>query len=156
MYSSPMTCWHVSTYWTRWPDRASLQMGCSASVSQNSQASRATFSSGSWVRCSMYWWKTTRGNDEDEHCNVTLCMFKRWHVRTRSHPHLDDAVHVWDEAVDADFQQHDQSPAHVLPHFTVLITCQCKQTLDTKETMRKWEMENGWQRENGRMGRGGR
>lgn len=30
-------------------------MGCSARVSQNSQASRATFSSGSWVRCSMYW-----------------------------------------------------------------------------------------------------
>lgn len=29
-------------------------MGCSASVSQNSQASRATFSSGSCVRCSMY------------------------------------------------------------------------------------------------------
>lgn len=48
----------VSTYWTKWPERASLQMGCSASVSQNSQASRATFSSGSCVRWSIYWKKT--------------------------------------------------------------------------------------------------
>ena len=43
------------TYWTRCPDSTSLQMGCSARVSQNSQASRAPFSSGSCVRCSMYW-----------------------------------------------------------------------------------------------------
>lgn len=42
------------THCTRCPDSISLQMGCSARVSQNSQASRATFSSGSWVRCSMY------------------------------------------------------------------------------------------------------
>ena len=55
----------------------------------------------------------------------------------KSHPHLDDAVHVWDEAVDADFQQHDKSPAYVLPDFTVLITSQCKQTLDRKETWRQ-------------------
>ena len=52
---------------------------------------------------------------------------------SKSLPHLDDAVHVWDEAVDADFQQHDQSPAHVLPHFTVLVTGQRKQTLDIKK-----------------------
>lgn len=50
--------------------------------------------------------------------------------------YLNDAVHVWDEAVNADFQQHNQSPAHILPHFTVLITSQCKKTLDTKETTR--------------------
>lgn len=43
-----------STHWTRCPDRASLQMGCSARVSQNSHASSATFSSASCVRCSMY------------------------------------------------------------------------------------------------------
>lgn len=35
-------------------------MGCSASVSQNSQASRDTFSSGSRVRWSMYWRNTHR------------------------------------------------------------------------------------------------
>lgn len=61
----------------------------------------------------------------------TLC------VVCESQPHLDDAVHVWDEAVDADFQQHDQSPAHILPHFTVLITGQCKQTLDSEERSEK-------------------
>lgn len=66
----------------------------------------------------------------------------------KSHPHLDDAVHVWDEAVNADFQQHDQSPAHVLPHFTVLVTGQCKQTLDTKETRK----ERGWVAEREREG----
>ncbi|KAG7223784.1 hypothetical protein INR49_026467 [Caranx melampygus] len=47
----------------------------------------------------------------------------------------DDDVKVEEEeeerqAVDADFQQHDESPTHVLPHFTILITSQCKQTLD--------------------------
>lgn len=52
---------------------------------------------------------------------------------SKPHPHLDDAVHVWDEAVDADFQQHDQGPAHVLAHLTVLVTRQCKQTLEIKE-----------------------
>lgn len=58
-------------------------------------------------------------------------LYLRCCVReSRSQPHLDDAVHVWDEPVDADFQQHDQSPAHVLPDFTVLIASQCKQALD--------------------------
>lgn len=56
----------VSTYWTKWPDRASLQIGCSARVSQNSQASRATFSSGSWVRCSMYCRERRMGDNTDE------------------------------------------------------------------------------------------
>ena len=43
------------TYCTKCPESTSLQMGCSARVSQNSQASKATFSSGSWVRWSMYY-----------------------------------------------------------------------------------------------------
>lgn len=38
-------------------------------------------------------------------------------------------MHVWNEAVNADLQKHDQSPAHILPHFTVLVTSQGKQTL---------------------------
>lgn len=134
-----MTCWHVSTYWTKWPERASLQMGCSARVSQNSQASRATFSSGSWVRCSIYWWKTTRGDKEDEEWKAKIWLLKML-FQIKSRHHLDDAVHVWDKAVNANFQQHDKSPAHVLPHFTVLITSQRKQTLDRKET--RWE--RGW------------
>lgn len=46
-------------------------------------------------------------------------------------------MHVWDEAINANFQQHDQSPANVLPHFAVLITGQCKQTLDTKRDKEK-------------------
>lgn len=56
----------VNTYWTKWPDRASLQIGCSARVSQNSQASRATFSSGSWVRWSMYCWQRRMDENTDE------------------------------------------------------------------------------------------
>lgn len=56
----------VNTYWTKWPDRASLQIGCSARVSQNSQASRATFSSGSWVRCSMYCGQRRMGENINE------------------------------------------------------------------------------------------
>lgn len=43
--------------------------------------------------------------------------------------HLDDAVHVRDEAVDADLQQHDQRPAHVLADLAVLVARQRKQTL---------------------------
>lgn len=78
-----------------------------------------------------------------------LCL-KKMACQIRSHPHLDDAVHVGDETVDADFQQHDESPAHILPHFTVLIAGQCKQTLDTKMTIRERERENRWQREDGR------
>lgn len=46
--------------------------------------------------------------------------------------HLDNTVHMWDEAVNADFQKHDQSPAHILPYFTVLVTSQCKETLENK------------------------
>lgn len=45
--------------------------------------------------------------------------------------HLDYTVHMWDEAVNADFQKHDQSPAHILPYFTILVTSQCKETLET-------------------------
>lgn len=63
----------------------------------------------------------------------------RWFM---PHPHLDDAVHVRDEAVDADFQQHDQGPAHVLTHLTVLVTRQRKQTLEIKERKKRkgeWE-----------------
>lgn len=53
--------------------------------------------------------------------------------------HLDDAVHVWNEAVNADLQKHDQSPAHILPHFTVLVTRQCEQTLVNRK--RKGDVE---------------
>jgi len=38
-------------------------------------------------------------------------------------------VHVWNEAVDADLQQHDQRPAHVLTHLAVLVPGQRKETL---------------------------
>lgn len=82
----------------------------------------------------MYWRQTRTGDDdgdgEEEESGEKPHAFC---VEFKSHPHLDDAVHVRDEAVNADFQQHDQSPAHVLPHFTVLVTSQGKQTLDTRE-----------------------
>lgn len=54
-------------------------------------------------------------------------------VNFKSSAHLDDAVHVWNEAVNADLQKHDQSPAHVLPHFAVLVASQRKQTLVSKK-----------------------
>ena len=38
-----------------WGESTSLQIGCSARDNQNSQASRETPSSGSWVLTSMYW-----------------------------------------------------------------------------------------------------
>ena len=38
-----------------WGASTSRQMGCSARDNQNSHASRATVSSGSWVLISMYW-----------------------------------------------------------------------------------------------------
>lgn len=40
--------------------------------------------------------------------------------------HLHDVMHVWQEAVHADFQQHDQSSAHVLPHLWLLVCRQRK------------------------------
>lgn len=50
----------VYSYWERCPHSTSLHTGCSARVSQNSQASKATFSSWSWVLCSMYWDKSKK------------------------------------------------------------------------------------------------
>lgn len=44
----------ADTYLGRCLTSTSLHIGCSAKVSQNSQASRATFSSWSWVLWSMY------------------------------------------------------------------------------------------------------
>lgn len=43
--------------------------------------------------------------------------------------HLDDVMHVWQETVHADFQQHDESSAHILSHFWLLVCCQRKQVL---------------------------
>lgn len=120
-----------STHWTRWEARTSLQMGCSASVSQNSQASRATFSSWSWVLCSMYWGgmgerlrlgPARGGSPPASHPSA----------HTRAGPgqaHLDNAVHVGDEPVDPHFQQHHQCTAHVLPHLRVIIHGQGEQML---------------------------
>lgn len=48
--------------------------------------------------------------------------------------HLDDVMHVWQETVHADFQQHDESSAHVLPHFWLLVCRQGKQVLQKVET----------------------
>ncbi len=89
--------------------------------------------------------ETKRGDDDDdeEEGKVTHLLFKVL-CETRSHSHLDDAVHVRDEAVDADLQQHDQSPAHILTHFAVLVTGQRKQTLDTKEGKSEEEKGGGW------------
>lgn len=43
-------------------------------------------------------------------------------------------MHVRQETVHADFQQHDQSSAHVLPHFWLLVCRQRKQVLQQVET----------------------
>ena len=46
-----------------------------------------------------------------------------------SHTYLNDAVHVGDETVDADLQQHYQGSAHIFSNLRVLICCQRKQAL---------------------------
>lgn len=51
--------------------------------------------------------------------------------------HLNDAVHVRDEPVDADLQQHHQRPAHVLADLAVLVPCQRKQTLQDRGGTRR-------------------
>lgn len=38
-------------------------------------------------------------------------------------------MHVGDETVDADLEQHDEGSAHILPDLRVLICCQRKQAL---------------------------
>jgi hypothetical protein len=43
--------------------------------------------------------------------------------------HLDDAVHVGDEPVNAHFQEHHQGTAHVLAHFGVIVHSQGEQVL---------------------------
>lgn len=43
--------------------------------------------------------------------------------------HLYDVVHMWQETIKADFQQHDQSSADILPYFWLIICRQCKQIL---------------------------
>lgn len=50
------------------------------------------------------------------------------------YPHLNDIMHVWQETVQADFQQHDESSAHVLSHFWLLVCRQSKQVLQRVET----------------------
>ena len=59
-YFIPWT--RIGTSLVRCGDNASLQIGWSANDSQNSQASKATLSSGSWVRINMYWSKYTPTN----------------------------------------------------------------------------------------------
>lgn len=43
--------------------------------------------------------------------------------------HLYDVVHVGQEAVQANFQEHDERPAHVLSHLGLLVCRQSKQVL---------------------------
>lgn len=43
-------------------------------------------------------------------------------------------MHVWQETVHADFQQHDESSAHILPHFWLLVCRQREQVLQKVET----------------------
>lgn len=43
--------------------------------------------------------------------------------------YLDDVMHVWQETVHADLQQHDESSAHILPYFWLLVCRQRKQVL---------------------------
>ena len=62
-YFIPWT--RIGTSLVRCGDNASLQIGWSANDSQNSQASKATLSSGSWVRINMYWSKYTPTKSND-------------------------------------------------------------------------------------------
>lgn len=51
--------------------------------------------------------------------------------------YLDDAVHVRDQAVNADLQQHDQGSANILSDLWVLVGSQSKQTLRTDWKLKK-------------------
>jgi len=62
-YFIPWT--RMGTSLVRCGDNASLQIGWSANDNQNSQASKATLSSGSWVRINMYWSKHTPKKSND-------------------------------------------------------------------------------------------
>ena len=58
-----------NTYLGRCLMSTSLHIGCSAKVSQNSQASKATFSSWSWVLCSMYCKQRSLSINQFKSCN---------------------------------------------------------------------------------------
>lgn len=49
-------------------------------------------------------------------------------------------MHVWQETVQADFQQHDESSAHILSHFWLVVCRQGKQVLQKV----KADRETGW------------
>lgn len=49
--------------------------------------------------------------------------------------YLNNAVHVWDKAVNSDLKQHDQGSTNVLPHLRVFICSQRKQTLSHDKKM---------------------
>lgn len=100
----------------------SLQMGCSASVSQNSQASGT---------------RSHRGPESSAACTEggvgeRLGQAVGWRPKPPppQHPpqilhgqvYLDDAMHVGDEPVNPCFQQHHWCTAHVLPHLRVIVT----------------------------------
>lgn len=45
---------------------------------------------------------------------------------TEEQAYLNNAVHVWNKAVDSDLEQHDQRSTNVLPHLRVFICSQRK------------------------------
>lgn len=59
--------------------------------------------------------------------------------------YLNNAVHVWDEAVDSDLKQHHQCSTNILPDLRVFICSQRKQTLSnhrkTSQTSKKQQWE---------------
>lgn len=62
------------------------------------------------------------------------CPPPTWFVRSCLGPYLDDAVHVRDEPVDADLEQHDQRATHILAHLRVIVHRQGKQVLWRRST----------------------
>lgn len=38
-------------------------------------------------------------------------------------------MHVWQETIEANLKQHNKSSTNILPHFWLIICCQCKEIL---------------------------
>lgn len=71
--------------------------------------------------------KKKKGHSE-YHCR-SMSWVSHFQIECFKTTYLNDAVHVRDEAVNADLQQHDQGSAHILSDLRVLISSQGEQAL---------------------------
>ena len=95
-------------------ERTSIQIDCSASVSQNSQASRATASLLSLVLKSIY----CNRKYDDTHTTVLPTT-----------PYLNYGMHMRVKVISTHFQEHHQCSTNILTNLIILISRRFKQSL---------------------------